>query len=81
MNLYQIVYPIQTGCKFLVILNLKKLNVRCVDHIYFEIETLRFAVDAMTPGYNFGLVALSDAYHSITIKVSDRQYFYSILIA
>ena len=57
-----------------IILNLKKFNQN-MQHIHFKMETLKTAINLMTPNCFFGSVDISDAFYSIPISTEDRKYF------
>lgn len=57
-----------------IILNLKQFNNH-MQHIHFKMETLKSAVNLMTPDCYFGSVDIADAFYSIPICAQDRKYF------
>ena len=58
-----------------VILNLKPFNQQYVDKIHFKMESLKSAINAMTPNCFLASVDLKEAFYSIKIREMDRKYF------
>ena len=58
-----------------VILNLKHFNQQYVDKIHFKMESLKSAINAMTPNCFLASVDLKEAFYSIKIREMDRKYF------
>ena len=58
-----------------MILNLKPFNHQYVDKIHFKMESLKSAIDAMTPNCFLVSVDLKEAFYSIRIREIDRKYF------
>ena len=59
-----------------VILNLKPFNQQYVDKIHFKMESLKSAINAMTPNCFLASVDLKEAFYSIKIREMDRKYFH-----
>lgn len=58
-----------------VILNLKPFNKHFVEKIHFKMESLKSAVNAMTPNCYFASVDLKDAYYSLRLHSKERRFF------
>ena len=56
-----------------MILNLKKLNFS-VEYFHFKMETLKSAINLMTPGCFMASIDFKDAYYSVPIFEEHRKY-------
>ena len=56
-----------------MILNLKKLNFS-VEYFHFKMETLKSAINLMTPGCYMASIDFKDAYYSVPIYEPHRKY-------
>ena len=57
-----------------MILNLKPFNQQYVDKIHFKMESLKSAINAMTPNCFLASVDLKEAFYTIKIREMDRKY-------
>ena len=58
-----------------MILNLQPFNQQYVDKINFKMESLKSAINAMTPTCFLASVDLKEAFYSSRIREMDRKYF------
>ena len=58
-----------------VILNLKPFNQQYVDNIHFKMESLKSAINALTPTCFLASVDLKEAFYSFKIREMDTKYF------
>lgn len=60
-------------CRYRIILDLSELN-ECIEYHHFKMDTLNTVVDLITPGCYMASIDLKDAYYTVPIAESHRNF-------